>query len=134
MNLDPRVIDAILARHGISGPWKPLPSKGVANLIYATRDVVLRVATDHPEGTADARTESVAAPVAYAAGVLTPRLIAFDDSRELVAQPFSLWERVHGETLGLAKLSPVKVADVWRTVGQQLARLHSRVRECPDPN
>lgn len=134
MNLGPRVIDAMFARHGVSGPWEPLPSLGLANRIFATRDVVLRVATDHPDGVVDARTESVAAPVARAAGILTPRLIAFDDARTLVDRPFSLWERVHGETLGLTRLDRPQMADVWRGVGRELARLHLRVRACADPD
>ena len=134
MNLDPGLIDAMFARHGISEPWKPLPSTGVANLIYATRDVVLRVATDHPDGVVDARTESVAAPVARGAGILTPRLLVFDDTRTLVERPFSLWERVHGETLGMVNLGSTQMADVWSSVGRELARLHLRVRECADPN
>lgn len=133
MNLAPSVIDAMFARHGVSGPWEPLPSLGLANRIFATRDVVLRVATDHPDGVVDARTESVAAPVARAAGILTPRLIAFDDTCRLVDRPFSLWERVHGETLGLTKLARHQVANVWRGVGRELARLHL-VRECADPD
>ena len=134
MNLEPGLIDAMFARHGVSGPWEPLPSTGLANLIYATRDAVLRVATDHPDGLVDARTESVAAPVARAAGILTPRLIAFDDTRTLVGRPFSLWERVHGETLGLMNLPSCQMADIWRDVGRELARLHLLVRECADPD
>ncbi len=124
----------MFARHGVPGSWEVLPSTGLANRIFATRDVVLRVATEHPDGVVDARTESVAAPVARAAGILTPRLIAFDDTRTLVDRPFSLWERVHGETLGLARLSPGQTAEVWRGVGRELARLHLRVRECADPD
>jgi aminoglycoside phosphotransferase (APT) family kinase protein len=92
------------------------------------------VATDDPDGLVDARTESVAAPVARAAGIVTPRLIAFDDTRTLVERPFSLWERVHGETLGLVNLPSCQMADVWRDVGRELARLHLRVRACPDPD
>jgi aminoglycoside phosphotransferase (APT) family kinase protein len=134
MNLEPGLIDAMFARHGVSGPWEPLRSTGLANVIYATREAVLRVATDHPDRLVDARTESVAAPVARAAGILTPRLIAFDDTRTLVERPFSLWERVHGETLGLTNLPSSQLADVWRDVGRELARLHLRVRECPDPD
>ena len=133
MNLDPELIDAMFARYGVPGPWEVLPSTGLANHIFATRDVVLRVATEHPDGVVDARTESVAAPVARAAGILTPRLIAFDDTRTLAERPFSLWERVHGETLGLTSLSPGPTAKVWRSVGRELARLHLRVHKCADP-
>jgi aminoglycoside phosphotransferase (APT) family kinase protein len=134
MNLDPGLVDPMFARYGIAGPWAAMPATGVANRVYATRDVVLRVATDHPEAVSDARTESVAAPVAHAAGIRTPRLIAFDDSRTLVDRPFSLWERVHGETLGLLGWGPGQRSDVWRQVGRQLFRLHDRVRACADPN
>jgi aminoglycoside phosphotransferase (APT) family kinase protein len=134
MNLDPDLVDAMFATHGIPGPWAPLPATGLANRVYATHEVVLRVATDHPEAVSDARTESVAAPVAHAAGIQTPRLIAFDDSRTLVDRPFSLWERVHGETLGLLELGPSQLSGVWRQVGRQLFRLHDRVRVCADPN
>lgn len=134
MNLDPDLVDALFARHGIRGPWAPLPATGIANRVYATQEVVLRVATDHPEAVPDARTESVAAPVAHAAGILTPRLIAFDDSRTLVDRPFSLWERVHGEALGLLELGRDQLTGAWRQVGRQLARLHDRVRACADPN
>jgi aminoglycoside phosphotransferase (APT) family kinase protein len=123
----------MFARHGVSGPWEALPSTGLANHVFATRDVVLRLATDHPDGVVDARTESVAAPVARAAGILTPRLIAFDDTRTLVERPFSLWERVHGETLGLASMRPRQLAAVWQAVGRELARLHLRIQECADP-
>jgi aminoglycoside phosphotransferase (APT) family kinase protein len=127
-------VDEILAAYRVSGPWQRLEATGVANRIYATQDLVLRVATDHRDAIVDARTESIAAPVAREAGILTPRLIAFDDSRTIVDRPFSLWERVHGETLGLADFRGDIREDIWRDVGQQIARLHDRVRSCPDPH
>lgn len=133
MKPDHALVDAMFARHGASGGWQALPSIGLANLVFATCDVVLRVATDHPDGVPDARTECVAAPVAHAAGILTPRMIAFDDTRSLIDRPYSLWERVHGETLGLTQLTPAQLAGVWRDVGRELAKLHLRVRECADP-
>lgn len=127
-------VDALLERHGIRDPWEPLACTGVANRIYATRDVVLRIATDHPEAVPDARTESVAAPVARAAGLPVPHLIAFDDSREIAAGPYSIWERIHGETLGQYRPDPDAVPDTWRAVGRQLAKLHTTVIACADPN
>ena len=132
MNGDP--VTAILARHGIHDSWQPLVCTGVANRIYATRDVVVRIATAHPEAVPDARTESVAAPVARAAGLPVPQLIAFDDSREMTAGPYSIWERIHGETIGLYRPDPDAVPDTWRAVGRQLARLHTTVTVCADPN
>jgi aminoglycoside phosphotransferase (APT) family kinase protein len=71
--------------------------------------------------------------VAREAGIRVPALLAFDDSRELVDRPYSIWERVHGETLGLFAPDPTAVASTWCEVGRELGRLHLRVRECPDP-
>jgi aminoglycoside phosphotransferase (APT) family kinase protein len=132
VSVDP--VGAILQHHGIRDRWTPLPATGVANRIYATRDVVLRIATDHPEAVEDARTESVAAPVARRAGLPVPELIAFDDSRVLVDRPYSIWERVHGETLGLFRPDPASVPETWRDVGRRLAHLHAHVDACPDPH
>lgn len=64
----------------------------------------------------------------------TTTRVAFDDTRTLIDRPFSLWERVHGETVGLARLSPEATEKVWRSVGRELARLHLRVTQCADPN
>ncbi len=105
----------------------------MANRIYATQDVVFRVAADHEDAIVDAYTESVARPVARRAGVRTPALIAFDNSKTLVERPFSLWELVQGETFGLANLTDETRREVWREVGEQLAQLHAAVRDCPDP-
>lgn len=129
-----KVVNRILALYGVTGRCSPMLATGVANHIYATEQVVLRIATDHPEAISDARTESIAAPIAYAAGILTPRLIAFDDSRILIDRPFSLWERVHGQTFGLLNLDHSQSTNLWRQVGHQLSRLHDRVKVCEDPN
>jgi aminoglycoside phosphotransferase (APT) family kinase protein len=125
-------VDAILSHHGVRGPWQELPATGIANRIYATDDLVLRVAVEGSEALNDARTESVAAPIARAAGVLVPRLVAFDESGTIVDRPYSLWERVHGETLGLFAPDPMACPTTWQAVGRQLALLHNRVHDCPD--
>jgi aminoglycoside phosphotransferase (APT) family kinase protein len=130
----PDPIADILRAHGLKGPWEGLTATGLANRIYATSEVVIRIATDHPEAEEDARTESVAAPAARAAGILVPQLIAFDDSRSLVDRPYTIWERIHGETLGLIAPEPRQLPEAWRAIGRELARLHERVGACPDPN
>src|SRR5262249_46868460 len=121
-------VDAIFALHGIHGPWNALAATGVASRIYATKDLVLKLATDHADAVVDARTESVAAPAALQAAIRTPRLIVFDDSGKLVDGPYSVWERVHAETLGLAELVGDHLERVWWEVGREIAQLHSRVR------
>jgi aminoglycoside phosphotransferase (APT) family kinase protein len=127
-------VSTIFAHHGVPGPWSPLAEAGLATRIYATAAVVLRIAADDEEATTDARAESVAAPAARAAGVRTPALLAFDDSRALVDRPYSLWERVHGVTVGAGFKDPGAVPDLWRAVGRELARLHLGVRAVNDPH
>jgi aminoglycoside phosphotransferase (APT) family kinase protein len=127
-------VDAILAHHGLRGSWQELPATGIANRIYATRDVVLRIARDCSEAIEDARTESVAAPVARAAGLLVPQMLVFDDSRSLLNRPYSIWERIHGETLGQFMPDPRKCLATWEAAGRQLALLHNTVEDCPDPH
>ena len=133
MNTRHDPVDDILVAHGLNGPWETLPQTGLANRIYATKDVVLRIAKDHDEALRDARTESLAAPIAFDAGVLTPQLLAFDDSGDLIDGPYSIWERIHGETLGLLTRQSDAMANTWRQVGSQMAHLHSSVQPFDDP-
>ena len=124
----------ILDVYGMHGSWAPLDATGVANRIYATQDVVIRVANNHEEAHKDAKTESIAAPVAYEAGLLTPRLLVFDDSRNLLDGPYSIWERVHGETLGLVSDDPRAMSNTWCQVGYQMGNLHVNVKHVDDPH
>jgi hypothetical protein len=42
-------------------------------------------------------------------------------------RPYSLWDRVHGVTVGAAFAEPAIVPGLWRAVGAELARLHAAV-------
>jgi aminoglycoside phosphotransferase (APT) family kinase protein len=70
--------------------------------------------------------------VAHAAGVRTPRLCVFDDSRSILEVPFTIYERVQGETLGLLE-EPADLPATWRALGRDVALLHQRVQFCEDP-
>ena len=126
-------IDEILDANNIKGPWEPLPATGLANRIYATKEVVIRVAREHDEALRDARTESIAAPIVYKAGLLTPKMLVFDDSRTLVDGPYSIWERVQGETLGFISSDPEEMPNCWRQTGAQMAKLHTSIQPFADP-
>jgi len=74
-------IDEILDTCVMNGPWEPRLATWLANRIYATQDVVIRVAKEHVEALRDARTESIAAPIAHKTGLSTPRIHVYDESR-----------------------------------------------------
>jgi aminoglycoside phosphotransferase (APT) family kinase protein len=133
-------------RHGLGADtFALLPQAGIFNLIYVLgEDFVLRVPRDHPISASDAHKESIAVPVAREAGVRTPGIIAFDDSLDLLPVPYTIYERVRGETLGLLPRDPAASPEVWRELGHDLALLHSgvtrdgpaaglQIEELPDP-
>jgi aminoglycoside phosphotransferase (APT) family kinase protein len=105
-----------------------LPSIGFFNAIYLLGDdLILRVPRNDPWVVAALMKEPIAVPTARAAGLATPRLLAFDDSRTLLPVPYAVYERVHGETLELLGLDPTTTPAVYRTLGRELARLHAGV-------
>lgn len=74
-------------------------------------------------------------PAARAAGVRTPALVAYDDACDLLPVPYLIVEGVAGKTLGSLDLEPGATPDVWRSLGRDLALLHTGVGEdgptCP---
>ena len=105
-----------------------LPSIGVFNAIYLLgEDLVLRLPRNDPWFVAAIKKEAIAVPLARAAGVATPCLVAFDDSCTLLPVPYAVYERVHGEPLEQLGLDPAATPAVYRTLGRELARLHAGV-------
>jgi aminoglycoside phosphotransferase (APT) family kinase protein len=125
--LDEQTLRAIAARHGLKvDRVAPMPQIGVINAIFALGDdYVLRVPRNDPATIKQAHIEAIAAPLALAAGVRTPRLIAFEDGNDLLPVPYMIQERVRGRTLGLLDWEPSDLPGIWRELGIDLARLHA---------
>ncbi len=77
-----------------------------------TEEWVIRIPTDHPEALGDAYTEAVAAPQVKAQGIRTPQLLVFDDDRQFLDRPYSIWERFRGTTLENFRGTP-SWAKIW---------------------
>lgn len=135
MQLPPHadVPDHAIARmahhHGLpSAPVIRLPDTGIFNAIYVLgNDFVLRVPRRHPLHDRALYHESVAVPLARRVGVRTPALLIYDDSCTLLPVPYTIYERVQGDTLSHLDLEPEDTPEVWRDIGRDLARLHSGV-------
>ena len=129
-------VAAIIARHKLDvapDEASPLPRIGTVNTALALgKRYVLRV--PKPHGIRETFTESVAAPAAWAAGVRTPKLLVFDNSRDIVDAPYTVYERVDGENFGSRNIDADENAGVFREIGRQLAILHQGVTSCPDPH
>jgi aminoglycoside phosphotransferase (APT) family kinase protein len=124
-------LEAITERHNLRAEEiSPLKEVGIFNAIYLVgSEYILRVPRDTPPFVAPIRKESVAVPAALTAGVRTPALIAFDGSLELLPVPYAIYERVHGNPLGVLDLGPEDTPRVWHEVGRDLAKLHEGVGE-----
>jgi aminoglycoside phosphotransferase (APT) family kinase protein len=131
-------IAAIVGVHGLDvdlAAVEQLPVLGAINTALALGDgYVLRVPKAIAQGVADTYAESVAVPAARSAGVRTPALLVFDDSRTILNVPYTIYERVDGENLGPRDLDPTVNGEIYRQLGRQLAVLHYGVSVCPDPN
>ncbi len=133
VSVTPETIAAICARHGLgSQAFTRLPDAGIINAIYRLGDThALRVPRNHPKHIEQTKIEAVAAPVATAAGVRTHRLVAFDETRDLIPVPYTIFEWVPGRPLEHAGLMRLDVLPAWRDVGRDLARLHAVERSGP---
>ena len=106
----------------------PLPDVGITNNMYRFGEhLMLRIPRNHPYLFDLLRKEARVVPAARAAGVHTPALVAFDDTCAVLPAPYSLYERVAGETLGLLDLEPEATPGVWRALGRDLALLHTEI-------
>jgi hygromycin-B 7''-O-kinase len=115
------------------GTVVPMPT-GYVNWVYAVgSDFVLRVTKPDidPE---DTYTEAVAVPAAVAAGIRTPRLIAFDDSRSLIPFVYTLYERAPGVALAEVRVEQSELPSLYSEFGTEVAAIHTSITYVDDPN
>lgn len=111
----------------VAGEVHPLP-EGEANYAYRLGDgLILRIPRDDGQLTADLLKERVVIPVARSVGVLTPEIVAFDESGKDIDAPYLVVRRVSGTDLDRLPFPPVQSVPVYREVGCNLALLHSSV-------
>lgn len=127
------IVKSIFVTNHINEEFIELHTSGLANRVFATQNYILRIPTDHEEAQNDARTESIAAPVAKNHGIITPKLIKYDDSCSLLDRSYSIWERIHGQSVDQIN-DKYEHKEIWTTLGFELGLLHTRVKECSDPN
>jgi len=112
----PDGVIAAAERHGVAPGEVAEVAGGVANRGFVFGDeLFLRVARPGFEG--DLRKETTVIPVARAAGVLTPAIVEYDESRTLIDAPYVVMERVHGSVPN----------GVPAGLAENLARLHGAV-------
>ncbi|MEX2542238.1 MAG: aminoglycoside phosphotransferase family protein [Trueperaceae bacterium] len=127
----PPIVTAVLSeisrRHDADSAT-PVQTGGICNAIYFLGDdLVLRVPRNDPDFVAALEREVIAVPAARTAGVRTPALVTFDDSRSLIAVPYAVYERVPGQPLERLGLLPDAAPLALEELGRDLARLHDGV-------
>jgi aminoglycoside phosphotransferase (APT) family kinase protein len=122
--ITPEALQVIATKHHARYVEK-LPEQGMFNGVFALGDdLILRVPRNNPFPISKTYKEQVAVSAARAVGVRTPAIVTFDDSLELIAAPYAVYERVRGETLEPLGLEPYEAPEVWRELGRDFARLH----------
>ena len=123
----------IARQHGLAaGLIGAEPWIGATSCVYpiSTRTVV-----KVPHADADAerslRIDVSVGPIMRAAGVRTPRVIAFEDSLRLLARPYAVLERVAVVPLASAGRAPDDTAGPWRELGRDLALVHQHATPHP---
>ena len=122
---DPATLATIGDRFGVGfSGIQPLPDGEANHAFRLGDDLVLRIPRDDGQLAADLRKECVVIPVARAAGVLTPEIVAFDDTGRDIDAPYLVVRRVAGTDLARQELPQDQLAAVYRAVGHNLAALH----------
>lgn len=115
------------------GQLEPVFGQAVVNWVFFVGDShVIRISKpDIDDG--DAYTERVAVPAVRAAGIETPELLVFDDSRRIIDSVVTVYPRVPGVALGRIEVDQGELERVYRRLGAEVARIQLLVREVPDP-
>ncbi|MBX7133827.1 MAG: aminoglycoside phosphotransferase family protein [Fimbriimonadaceae bacterium] len=128
-------LEAFLDAHGLPiGPLEPILGQAVVNWVFRVGDShVLRISKpDIDDG--DAYTEQVAVPAVRAAGIDTPELLVFDESRSVVDSVVTVYTQVAGVALGRIEVDQRQLAGVYRRLGEEVARIQLLVHDVPDPH
>lgn len=125
-NYDPsrETLAAIATRHGVDGrKVRAAPSGGANHVFRLGDDLVLRIPRAE-QLVADLVKEAMVIPAAQRAGVRTPDVVTFDDTRSVVDMPYMVLVRAPGIDLARVELPRAEVDHVFQQVGRELAKLH----------
>jgi len=121
------VLTAIARKHGFAPPSvMPVPWTGASGQVYPCGDVVVKVPFNRPDTIQAVSIDADMGPIARSLGVMTPVLIAFDSSLDMLPVPFAVFERArNSSTLDARHGASRSNRQAWKEVGRQLARVHA---------
>ena len=64
-------------------------------------------------------------PLVRQAEVLSPELIAIDESKAIVDSPYTIYRKAEGVLLGELSDDPANYAEAYRDLGRQFAIIHA---------
>lgn len=120
---------AIASKYSLAGEWVLAPDQGRIHQTYFAGNAVVKIPHDDPDCICDTYTESVAATAAFRAEIRTPRVIAFDDTKQELPVPYLIFERFEGSSCP-ERLGP----ELAVKLGREIGRVQATVKDCPDPN
>jgi len=118
------IVEQIKRKHRLDGEPTLLPFTGMVNEAWAIGDEYILRINLREECDDEAPREAVVVPLVRAAGLRSPELIVFDDSREIVPRPYTIYRRADGVLLGSLDIDPTPLEHLYREIGRQLSLLH----------
>ena len=115
-------VRAIADRHNIAGEPELLPEGGMVNEAWRIGDHILRICFLE-DGKDEAEREAAVVPLVIEAGIRAPKLVAHDSHSDLVASPYTIYERVPDVLMGYCGKQPVDFRETYFEIGREIARL-----------
>jgi hygromycin-B 7''-O-kinase len=118
------IVDKIQLKHALSGTASLMPFTGTVNEAWAIGDeLVLRI-NRKSDCDDEAAREALVVPLVRAAGLRTPELIVYDDERDIVPRPYTIYRRAPGVLLGNLEVPVESLSSLYQEIGIELAALH----------
>jgi len=126
-------VQAFCDKHSLRGEVRHIGS-GYINWVYQVGDDIIIRATKQGMDPEDSYTEIVAVPAAIKAGIKTPELLLFDDDCDALPTVTTVYRRCEGVALATLQVDQHELPPLYRELGREIAKLHTRVTEVDDPN
>jgi aminoglycoside phosphotransferase (APT) family kinase protein len=122
----PELIRAIAEGHGIAGDPMPCPDGGMVNDAWEVDGYVIRVVKESLDSACGEETcrEAAVVPLAVAAGIKTPPILAACRGSDLTPRAYTVYRRAPGVLLGSLDPDFVRLRPAFVELGRQLALIH----------
>jgi aminoglycoside phosphotransferase (APT) family kinase protein len=124
-DIDPAALARIAARWDLPAPaHRTVPWAGAASQVFPVHDVVVKIPFDRPDAIQSLQIDATMIEFARELGVRAPRLVALDESLEILPVPYAVYRRVRHAVHIAGDVQDDAIRRAWREAGRDLALVH----------